>query len=257
MPRLLRDTLLVARREAAALVASPLLYVLCGVFFLLGAFVFLSLLVNFSQEAFQDRSGGYVNVTQSVVRQTFHAVHFFLIAQIPLLTMRGFAEDRANGMLDLLRTTPLGEWPLVLGKFLGAFAAMAFFVALTLAFPLAAEAVSNPEWSVVASGWLALLLASAAYIAIGMFCSALTESQVVAAVLSYVALLGLSLLSALGALTRGTAWEDAAKHFGASEHIEAFLRGELAPMHIAYFALLAWTFLFLAARVLESQRWRS
>lgn len=256
MLRLPADTCLVARREAASLASRPILYVLWAAFFMLGALSFVTLLVTFAQQEYREAADMSGNVTQSVIGQTFYMVHFFLAIQVPLLTMRAFAEERASGMLDLLQTTPLGDWSLLLGKFIAHVAAMAGYLMLALAFPIAVASVGDVEWAVVASGWLALLLASAAYVAIGLFFSATTESHVVAAVLAYATLFCLLLLEALVELSGTRPLRDAAAHLGVSKHLEAFLKGNIASMDAAYFALVAWAFLFLAARILEARRSR-
>lgn len=254
--RLLRDTLRVARRETASYLVQPLFYVLSGVFFLLAAYVFLTLLITFANETFRTEAQMSINVTQGVIRQTFYVLHFFLLVQVPLLTMRSFAEERATGMLDLLQTTPLHDWALLLGKYLGCLMAMGFYLLLSLAFPLAVWFVGEPEWGVVISGFGALLLATSAYVAVGLFCSSLTESQVVAAVLGYVSLFGLMIGSTLRDVATSDTLADAARHFSVVWHLEELLRGSVAPMNVAYFVLLTALFLFLTARVLEARRWR-
>jgi len=257
MSRLLRETALVTRREAGALLVAPLYYVLCATFFLLGAYVFMSLLLTFSSGTVRTQAEMSNNITQAVVRQTFYVVHFFLMAQIPLLTMRVFSEDRASGALDLLQTTPLSDWALLLGKFLGCFIGLSFYLALTMAFPLATAIVSTPEWAVVWSGMAALLLTAAAYTAIGLFFSSLTESQVIAAVFTYVALLFLILISTIADYAGIPMIADFSRHLSIVEHTEAFLQGSFGLFNITYFLVMTGAFLFLTVRVLEARRWRA
>ncbi len=255
MRRFLRETALVARRELSALLVAPLYYVLCGTFFVLAAYVFVSLLVTFSQESLRTEADMSANVTQSVVRQTFFVVHFFLLGQVPLLTMRVFAEDKASGTLDLLQTTPLSDWALLLGKFLGCFGGLLLYIVATLAFPVATAFVSHPEWPVVWAGFVALVLTTAAYTATGLFFSALTESQVIAAVFTYVALLTFVLVGALADVSAVRVVADLARHISITEHAEAFLKGDIAFFNIVYFPMVTGVFLFLTARVLEARRW--
>lgn len=244
---------LVFFREFGAMLNNPLYYVLSGVFFLLTSLIYLMMLADFARGS-EDTT---VNVTESVVRPTFHMVHYFLLVQIPLLTMRIFAEDQSNGMLDLLQTTPLSDWPLLLGKFLAAGAGISVYIGLTALFPVATAFLSDVEWPVVVGSLIALTLSSAGYIATGMFFSSLTDSQVVAAVLSYVTLFMLVFLHLLGASSQVPALAEAARHFAVGEHIEGLLSGNIAPMNVAYFICVTAIFLFLTARILESRRWRS
>jgi len=249
----LSQTRLVAMREIRALLAMPLFYVLTGVFFLLTSMIYLVMLLQFVR----GDSGATVNVTESVVRPMFHGVHFFLMVQIPLMTMRVFAEDRASGMLDLLQTTPARDWALVLGKFLGTLAGILVYVALTTLFPLATGAMGSVEWPVIVGSIAALVLGSAAYVAVGLFFSALTESQVVAAVLSYVALFVIFFASYFADGFQSVALKQIVDHFAVMEHVSAILSGNIAAMNVVYFVALGTVFLFLTARLLESRRWSS
>lgn len=249
-----RQLRLVFFRELGALLTLPLYYVLTGIFFLLTSAIYVLLLVQFAAGASPDMT---VNVTESVIIPTFHLVHFFLIIQVPLLTMRVFAEDQASGMLDLLQTTPLRDWPLVLGKFFATTAALAVYVILTAAYPFTTSLLGSVEWPVVAGSLLALLLSAGGYAAVGVFFSSVSESQVVASVLTYVTLFLLIFANNIGAGSGIAALDDATRHFAVTEHIEGLLSGNIAPMNVVYFGMLATAFLFLTARMLEARRWRA
>ena len=248
-----RQWSLVFRRELGALLTMPLFYVLCGIFFLLTSINYASFLVEFAQGSKEMT----VNVTDSVVRPTFYMVFYFLMIQVPLLTMRVFAEDQANGMLDLLQTTQLKNWPLLLGKFSATVAALGMYILVTLLFPAITAMLGDVEWPVVIGSIAALVLSVAAFSAIGIFFSSLTESQVVAAVFSYVTLFALLVAKVLTGTSNIAAIDDAAQHFALTEHLEGLLSGNIAPMNVTYFLMLTVCFLFLTARVLESRRWRA
>ncbi len=251
MTTFLSQTRLVFFREFRALLATPLYYVLTGIFFLLTSMIYLVMLLEFVR----GDAGSTVNVTESVVRPMFHGVHFFLMVQIPLLTMRVFAEDRSSGMLDLLQTTPARDWALVMGKFLGTLAGILLYIALTALFPLLTAAMGTVEWPVIIGSLAALVLGSAAYIAVGIFFSAVTEAQVVAAVLSYVALFVIFFASYFADGFQSVAMKQAVDHFAVMEHISSILSGNIAAMNVVYFIALGSIFLFLTARLLESRRW--
>lgn len=253
----LRQTLAVARREWMALVATPLFWVLSGVFFLASAFVFVSLLVGFATQSFAAENDIRANVTVAVIRDLFFVLHFFLLVQTPLLTMRAFAEERRQGTLALLMTTPSAEWPLVMGKFLANGGVVLLYLAITMVFPLAVEWVSDPEWPVIASCYVGLALAGLAYSALGLFFSAITDSQVIAAVFSYVALLGLLIASSMVDLVQSFHLGQLIRHLTLLGHLTGFLEGNVALEDAVYFVLFAFAFLFGAARLLESSRWRS
>ncbi len=253
MTAVLRQWSLVYKRELGALLSLPLYYILCGIFFLLTSLIYLASLAEFARQA----EGTTVNVTDSVIRPVFHVVHFFLLVQVPLLTMRIFSEDQQSGMLDLLQTTPMRDWPLLTGKFAAMVTAMAVYIVLTVSFPLATSFMGEVEWPVVAGSVLALLASASAYAAVGVFFSAVTESQVVAAVLSYVTLFLLVFLQVFAQAAGVPALADAALHFAVMEHLEAILSGNIAAMNVTYFAGLVAVFLFFTARRLSMRRARA
>ncbi|MBI1290676.1 ABC transporter permease subunit [bacterium] len=248
-----RQLFLVTRREVASLLCMPLYYVLCGVFFMLAALVYLQQLVVFSQGG----QGTSVNATDSVVVPTFQMLHFFLLIQVPLLTMRVFAEDRSNGMLDLLQTMPARDWAVLGGKFLATFLGIAIYTTITPIFPVVTGMMTIVDWPVVIGSVIALLLSSAGYVSIGLLFSAASESQVAAAVLSYVTLFMLAFGQAFASASNVQALDDAARHFTVTEHINGLISGNIAPMNVAYFVVMAWVGLFVTARLLEARRWRS
>lgn len=250
---LLKQWWLVHRREMNALLTQPLFFILTGIFFFLSAMIYLVMLIEFARGG----EGVNVNVTDSVVRPTFHSIHFFLLVQIPLLSMRVFSEDRASGMLDLMQTTSARDWAVVLGKWSATTMGVCLYVLVTAAFPLATAWLGNVEWPVVMGSLLALVLVAGAYSAAGVFFSSLTDSQVVAAVLSYVSLFFLFFAQFFADGWRFPVLQQAMRHFAVAEHVAAVLGGSISPMNIFYFVGLVVVFLFLTARVLEARRWRA
>jgi ABC-2 type transport system permease protein len=113
-----------------------------------------------------------------------------LILTIPLLTMRQFAEERRNGTLELLLSTPVDDIAIVLAKFVANLTVIGLLLILLLAFPCTLAVVAEPDWGPVFSGYIGLLLLGGALTSLGLAVSALTSNQLIAAVVS----LGLFLL---------------------------------------------------------------
>ena len=253
----LRHAWLVAGRELRQLLVTPLFWVLSGVFFLAASVAWVLLVAGFANKGFAATNDISSNITIAVVRDLFSILHFFLLVMAPLLTMRSLSEERARGTLALVMTTPCGEWPIVIGKFLANAGALVLFLCFTLVFPLLTEWISDPEWPIVASCTIALVLVVCAYTAIGLFFSSITESQVVAAVLTYVALFFLLMLSGVAQLAPNLEIMRMVEHATVISHLDGFLVGNIALVDGAYFVLVTALFLFLATRVLESARWRT
>lgn len=251
------------KREVRAYLASPLFYVLQGIVLLVTSVLFIYLVNNFSVMcanpvmAAQAGIDFEKNATQYIVKNVFYMVHYFMLFTMPILSMRLLAEERKAGTLELLVTNPVRDWGLVLGKYFGALGVVAIMLLLTLVYPIAVAVLGGePEWAVVGSCYVGLLLVAGAYLSFGLFASAITESQVVAAVVGY---MGLFLLYVSGGLL-GNARDDRMRQIagaiGIDRHFQGFTGGSVALIDILYFVLFAWFFLFLTAQILGMRRWR-
>ena len=156
-------------KEIRALFVSPIAYAVVAVFLLLNGYTFaITLLV--SKQA-------------SLVHIFFQsAVQFVLV--VPLLTMRQFAEERRAGTLELLLTSPAPEIYIVAAKFAAAMTVLLTMIGLTFTYPIILGAYGAPDWGPVYSGYVGLVLLAGALVSVGLAISALTASQVVAAVVS-------------------------------------------------------------------------
>lgn len=257
MSGFVRQWWLITKRELLQLILTPIFWVITGVFFFATSLVFIGLIIGFSDPELRSQKDIHSDVTLSVIRQLFWIIHYFLMIQIPLLTMRSFAEERKLKSYQLLQTLPLSEWAHVLGKFSGAFLAMALYLGLTLIFPLFVDWLSTPQWPVIVGSYLVLLLSMGCYLSVGLFFSSLTESQVVSAVLSYVFLFGMLIFASLSQAFNLEPLILLTKHLTVLPHVDPFLEGLVRLRDVTYFFLATGLFLFLTVRQLESFRWRS
>jgi len=248
------------RRELKSYFTSPSVYVCLALFFFLSGLIFYGILVDFSHassdgEYRKERGIEFVNFTLLVVKQLFFSMNFLLVFVVPLFTMRLLAEEKKSGTFELLKSLPFTDWNIVIAKFLSAYSliiaivlASGYFVAVMLRF-------GQPEMPVVGVALLGLLLSAAAYTAIGLFASAITENQIVAAIVGLVTLLGFFLIGEIVPSSSG-GWGRFLEVLSLRYHTDQFARGLLRLEDVAYFAMLVVIFLFLTVRVLEIRRWR-
>jgi hypothetical protein len=194
--------LAVARRELLATFHAPIAYVVIVMFLALQGFSFWAVVEVLADPS---RPAGYGAVLRTHFGGTF-LYWAVLFAVVSLISMRLIAEERRQGTWEALLTTPVGEGELVLGKWLGAFAFYALLWLPTVAYPLVLAAYAPPGTEVdlgpIASAYLGVALSGAGFLALGLCASAATDSQVVAAVVSFAALLGLLLVGQLGDVVR-------------------------------------------------------
>jgi ABC-2 type transport system permease protein len=255
----------VARRELRALFVSPVAYgvlslfsVLAGLFFVLGVAAFNNWVIQLQQfQAFDQLQE--LNLSDHLVGNFYDSMSIVLLFLIPGITMGLFVSEKTNGTEELLLTSPLTIWDIVLGKFAAAAAFVALLVLLVGAFPALLFLYGDPEVGKTLSGLLGLLLVGWTYVAIGAFASSITRSQVVSFLIAFVLLLCLLLLPAISDL--GVAGE--AEGIGAvfrwlstGEHFQVLAKGLVDTADLVYFVVIVGSFLFMTKAAVESVRWR-
>ena len=197
-------------------------------------------------------------------------VMFLLVFAVPFLTMRLLAEERRQGTLELVLTSPVRDWELVAGKWLGSLLFLVVvtsfvfvFVALLVAYqPVhygvhAIGGISLPVGNVdlgpVLTGYIGLLLEASMLVAIGLLCSSLTENQIIAGFGGLMLTITLFYLLSFIAGPAG----DIFQYLSAYGHSTSFNQGRLVLTDVVYYSSLALAALFLTTRVLESRKWRA
>jgi len=250
-----RSLFLVARREFAAYWTSPVAYVVIAVYLILSGIFFFGELSRFV--GLSDRQGGSgVDVNQQVIRPYLNTVSVIVLFLLPLVSMRLLSEEKRQGTLEILLTTPVREAALVSGKYL---ASMGLFLVLLGVSALHVGILftfGSPEWGPVLTGFLGLLLTGAAYLALGLFLSAATQNQVVAAALGFALFLALWLANWLSGLVPGTAGA-VLEHVSFAGHFFNFARGVLDTGDVVYYLSLVAVGLFAATQSVLATRWKA
>jgi ABC-2 type transport system permease protein len=180
----MQQVLAIFRRDYAAYFRSPIGYIVLAIFMLLSGLYF---------------SAGVLQSYQDMVSEIAF-MQSFLFVLVPLLTMRSFAEERKNGTEVLLYTSPASTTEIVLGKYLATLAMLLTLLAGTLLHLLITVAYGGLIDINVLGAYLGFIFLAAAYLAIGVFASATTENQIVAAVITFVVIIALSLADAIAAM---------------------------------------------------------
>ena len=247
------------KKEMRLYFTSPVAYVVVTIFLLIAGYFFYSIFAFFTlasmQSAMNPAMARDLNVTDSVMRPLFSNVSVILLLLLPLLTMRLFAEERRSGTIELLLTFPVRDGAVLVGKYLAAFALYAIMLGLTVLYPGIVAYFARLETGPVFTGYLGLLLMGAAFIAVGIFTSSLTENQIVAAITTFGTLLIFWILG-WSADYAGGAVGRVLQHLSILEHNESFAKGVLDTKDIIYYLNFTILALFLALRSLEARRWK-
>jgi ABC-2 type transport system permease protein len=257
-----RNILTIAGRELRSIFVSPIAYVVLTGFLLLGGWFFFNLLARFNllvsmYSSFQGAQDAAqrLNVNEFVIAPLLHNLSVVLVILVPMITMRSFAEEKRAGTYELLLTSPVATWEIVLGKFLGTVAFMTVMIGLTLIYAAILMAYGDPERGVLLSGYLGLYLLSLTFVAMGMFASSLTENQIIAAVVGLVMMLLLFVI-AWPADTAGETLGGVLKYISVTEHSAEMIKGVIDTKSLLYFASMIVGWMFLTQRSVESIRWR-
>ena len=239
-------------RELKAFWYSPVAYVVGALFLLLQGVVF-GLLISLLNDPRIDPSF-------TMAQFFFSGTFFFWFSALvipPLLTMRSFSEEKRTGTIEFLLTAPVTDIQVVLAKFSGAWLCYIFLWLSTLPFFIVLRAFSPFDWGPVAAGYIGTFLLGAVLVALGIFASSLTRNQVIAAVLSFVAILLLFSIGILEMFTHDPESMRMVQYMSLLDQLRGFSKGILDTRPMVLYASLTAIFLFLTGRIVGNPRWRS
>lgn len=243
----------IAKREFFAMFRSPLAWIILAVVQAILGYMFLANLDNFfmlqPQLAQLENTPG---VTDVVITPLMQVAAIILLMIMPLITMRSLAEEKRNRTLSLLVSAPLSMSEIVLGKYLGLLLFVLILVSLLMLMPLSLYLGTSPDAGKLLSIYLGMLLLLAAFAAIGLYLSSLTENQTIAAVGTFGVLLMLWIIDWIGAsIDNG---QSILAYLSLLQHHQSMLEGVFDTADVAYYLILIVGFLGLTIRQLDRER---
>ncbi|MCH8235050.1 MAG: ABC transporter permease subunit [Chloroflexi bacterium] len=253
----MRNVQTIAWKEVRTYFASPMAYVVAAAFLAITGFFFVA--------------SGSDPFSEASIRGYIAGAIFFMVFLSPALTMRLLAEEQKLGTLELLMTSPVREWEIVLGKFIASFVMLALMVAGTLYFVIVLAFYGDPDIGPIITGYFGVLLYGSATLAIGLMASALSGNQLVSLVVGAGLLTALTVTDFVSDRLTGTAREVISNFqlgssfsvfdkssFGVVEggHFADFARGIISVTDIVFYLSVTAVFLFVTVVLLESRRWR-
>jgi ABC-2 type transport system permease protein len=252
------NILAIVRKEWRGYFSSPIGYVVIGMYAIIFGYFYtvgLGWFVRQSMQAPQMGGGGAVNVNQQLIRYVFLNSTVIFLFVVPLITMRTYAEEKRSGTIELLMTSPVTDFQIVMGKFLGAMSLYVAMLGITLIHVAILFAYGNPEWKPIVAGYAGLLLLGGCFVSVGLFFSSLTKNQIVAGSFTFAVLLMLWVIDWVGNFA-GPTVERITSFLSLTGHVEDFLRGVVDSRHVVYYLSFITFGLFLTAKAVDSERWR-
>ena len=252
------NILAIAHKELRAYFASPIAYVVIGVFTLILGVMYAGILNWFLGQSMQMGMGmgpQTMNVNQQLIRPLLLNMAVVLLLLLPLITMRTYSEEKRAGTIELLLTSPVSDLEIILGKFLGALALYALMIGIMLIHFGLLFMYGKPELKPLLTAYLGMLLFGSGFISIGLFISSLTKNQIVAGAATFAVFLLLWVIDWLGPAL-GPSTEDVLKYLSMTGHLDDFIKGVIDTKHVVYYLSIIIFGLFLTARSVDTERWR-
>ena len=230
----------ILRRELAAYFYSPIGYIYLTVFYVFSG-IFFSSFTLFR---------GVADITP-----VFSNLFMIVLFLIPLLTMRLLSEDKKNKTDQALLTAPISLTGLVFGKFLAALMVFLIGLSITIVYGVIVNVFTPPNWAIIWGNFIALLMLGMALISIGMFISAMTENQVIAAIGGFAAGFLLLLIEILSGFFQNPLIQQILREISFMRRFGSFPNGIFNFSNVFFFIGVTSVFIFLTVRVLEKRRW--
>ncbi len=256
----MRGISVICAKELKTLFTSPIFYVVGLLMTGLMSFNFYLNLKFFANSQGAAMFGGMenkANIHYEVFIKHLSVVNLIFIFLIPALTMKLLSEERKLKTFDLLLTSPITSAEIVVGKYLATLAAVFSLMCLALAYPLATRYISTFAWGPLFISFFGIFLLAGVYSAISLFCSSLTETSLIAFVMSVVLNIVLWFLGLGAEVADSQMVRQIYEHVSLNTHLSALVQGTIRTNSIIFFISLIAFFVFLTERVVESFRWRS
>lgn len=229
------------KREFKSYFYSPLGYIFIAVMWCFSAMFFVEVLSYRSTQ----------------IEYVFGNMFTIIIFVVPLLTMRLMSEDKKLKTDQLLLTAPLNISGVVIGKYLAACLMFLIGILPTVLYEIIMATFTTPDWNVFLGNFLAIFLLGAALAAIGLFISTLTETQMVAAIITFAIMMVIwsfdTLATQLPAMLSFLA--PVLTQLSFYSRYNDFISGILNISHVLFFFSVIVIFNFLSIRILEKKRW--
>lgn len=228
------------KKELRAYFDSPTAYVVITAFLLVTGWFFTT---------------NFFVVAQADLRVIFSIIPFIFLFFTPAITMRLISEERKSGTMELMVTMPISDASIIVGKYLAGLALLIASILPTLVYVVSVAILGDMDAGPTIGGYVGLILMGAAYLAIGTYGSSLTDSQVVAFIVSFFITFLFFLLDKVLFLL--PAWlVSPVEYLSIETHFQNISRGVIDSRDVVYYFSLIGLSLYFAARSLASRRWR-
>lgn len=254
----MRNTLAVAGKEVRAYFHSPIAYLVMAIYSVLCGFFFYSFVAEYLVQVFRtmEMGGPSPNLNEWIIRPLLEGIlAVVLLFLVPLITMRLFAEEKRSGTIELLLTSPLTDFQIIMGKFLGALVLYIALIVITFIYISLLFIYGNPSGLPLLANALGMLLYGAGLLALGMWISSFTKNQIIAGAVSLAVFLLLFVLNWVNGYSSGIVGR-IFNYLSLTTHFDNFGKGVIDLTDVVYYVSVIVVGLFLTSRSLEALKGR-
>ena len=248
----------IAWKELKSYFVLPSFYAIALIFIVFSGMFFFNHLAVFYLSKLQpvpwESIEGRRDLNSMLIQPFFHSLSIIYLL-IPVITMKLFAEEKRQRTDELLYSCPVSIGQIVLGKYLASVVLLCLLLMLTATHPLFVWIYGNPDPGPIVTGYLGLLLVGFAYLSVGIFCSSLTDNQIIAAIVAFGIISFFWMIGAVPYVINNTGLADFLSYFSMQEHFHVFTKGLIEIRDVTYFLTFTLFGLFLTYQVLDSRRW--
>lgn len=257
----MRNILAVAGKEIRSYFHSPVAYVVLAAYALQCGFFFYSFTASYvfntlRMQAMGGAAAPSMGINNYIVRPLFEGVlsiiTLFLVA---LITMRLYPEEKRTGTIELLLTSPVTDFQIIMGKFLGALLLYVVMLAITFLYISVLFLVGKPAAMPLLAHALGFLLFGGALLALGMWISTFTENQIIAGAVSFAVFLMFYVFNWVSAYSPGAVGK-VFSYLSLTTHYDSFAKGVVDLKDLVYYISLIVIGIFLTARSVEALKGR-
>ncbi len=235
----------ILKKEFNSFFASPIAYLVIGVFLLInGLFLWIF------KDDFNILNAGFADLNPF-----FFLAPWVFLFLIPAITMKSFADEFSNGTIELLKTKPISDWQIVLGKFWASLLLVVVALIPTLTYVYTVYSLGNPvgniDFGSIMGSYIGLLFLAATYTAVGLFTSTLSKNQIVAFI--FAVFITFFLYYGFDAISNSLGNDLFIKKIGINEHFKSISRGVIDTRDIIYFLSVTGFFLFITKMRLNNE----
>src|ERR1051325_2003974 len=247
----MRNVFAIAQKEFKSYFNGPIAFIAIGLWALLYGYFFVAILQYFVRSSMQMSQFGAspqaMNVNQQLIRPLLQNLTIVMLFTLPMVTMRTYSEEKRSGTVELLLTSPLTDFEIVMGKFLGAMGLFVVMLAVTLIHIGFLFVYGRPEWKEILTAYIGVLLLGGCFIALGLFISSLTKNQIVAGMVTFSAFLLFWIITWIGSFA-GPTVDKLTQYLSIIDHLDDFTKGVLDTSHFIYYFSFITFGLFLTVK---------